>query len=162
MKSWVLLFAFWSLAAASSVQAKTTHLGFVDGTTAFAEAARSDGSSFAAYVKFKLSELYDMKPRTVGSGVNGLSTAFAQRSSAVRSNAKSPFTSSFSHALSRAKYRFGIDAATSPRVFGAWLGSMSAAAVPEADSWLMLLIGAGLVGYQLFRKHRSLQQPFAA
>jgi len=32
-------------------------------------------------------------------------------------------------------------------------------AVPEADTWLMLIVGAGLIGFQLRRKQKALQMP---
>ena len=46
---------------------------------------------------------------------------------------------------------------------GRFRGTASVAgAVPELDTWLMMLIGAGLVAYQLRRKQNSLQQPLAS
>jgi len=40
--------------------------------------------------------------------------------------------------------------------------TFSVMAVPEADTWAMLILGGGLIGYQLRRKHRSLpRQPIS-
>ena len=41
-------------------------------------------------------------------------------------------------------------------------GTLHVAAVPEADTWVMLLMAFGIVVYQLRRKQRSLEQPPAA
>ncbi len=41
--------------------------------------------------------------------------------------------------------------------------AVSAGAAPTGDTWLMVLVGAGLIGYQLHRKQRALQpHPFVA
>jgi hypothetical protein len=41
--------------------------------------------------------------------------------------------------------------------------SFSVMAVPEADTWAMILLGGALVGYQLRRKHKMLpRQPLSA
>jgi hypothetical protein len=46
---------------------------------------------------------------------------------------------------------------------GLYRGSLQVAAVPEADVWVMLLVGFAVVLYQLRRKQRSIeQQPVAA
>lgn len=42
--------------------------------------------------------------------------------------------------------------------FGAYTASYSVAAVPEAETWLMIVIGLGLVAFQLQRRQRSLRQ----
>lgn len=59
-------------------------------------------------------------------------------------------------------YRLAI-AGTGTGIFGGgYLGNLQVAAVPELDTWLMLLIGAGLIAYQLRRKQSSLQQTLSA
>jgi hypothetical protein len=48
------------------------------------------------------------------------------------------------------------------RQSGSWGARLPVAAVKEADVWMMLMIGLGLVGYQLRRKQQGLKQlPFA-
>jgi len=46
----------------------------------------------------------------------------------------------------------------SSRAFGAYAATyrVAVAAVPELETWLMMIIGAALLAYQLHRKHRSL------
>jgi hypothetical protein len=75
----------------------------------------------------------------------------------------SSFTSSETFSdLTSGKYRLDVIGFV-PSNAGFYSGNLSVAAVPETDTWLMLLIGSGLVGYQLRRKQKTLpQQPFAA
>jgi hypothetical protein len=97
----------------------------------------------------------------IASEYGDLSAGLERLSRRVSRNVGSPFASSFRAALCKAKYRFGIDGSSSPtHVFGALLNTVSADAVPEAEKWLMILIGLGLVGYQLHHKQRTLQRPF--
>lgn len=41
--------------------------------------------------------------------------------------------------------------------FGGYIGSYNVAAVPEAETWMMIIVGLGLVAFQLQRKQRSLR-----
>jgi opacity protein-like surface antigen len=60
--------------------------------------------------------------------------------------------------LTSGKYRFDFDGSTKGKIFdGGYAGSYTVAAVPELDTWLMLLIGVGLVIYQLRRKQKTLR-----
>ena len=69
-------------------------------------------------------------------------------------------TSSFTD-LSAGRYRFETLGIV-PSHFGRYAGDITVAAVPEADTWMMLLIGGGMVAYQLRRKQKSLpRQPIA-
>jgi hypothetical protein len=45
---------------------------------------------------------------------------------------------------------------------GVYFGDFHVSAVPEIDTWLMLLLGAGLLAYQLRRRQRALRRPLAA
>ena len=56
-------------------------------------------------------------------------------------------------------YRWELVGKVGNQTSGFWSAKMNVAAVPEADTWVMLLVGAGLVGYQLRRKHNVLNQP---
>ena len=75
----------------------------------------------------------------------------------------SSFASTYSFDdLAAGKYRFDVDGLTGGRK-GLWVGQMTVGAVPEADTWLMLLVGGGLIAYQLRRKQRALPpRSFAA
>ena len=64
--------------------------------------------------------------------------------------------------LTSGKYRLEVVGFV-PSTSGFYSGNLAVAAVPEADTWLMFLIGSGLVAYQLRRKQKSIpRQPFAA
>ncbi len=64
-------------------------------------------------------------------------------------------TSKSSFALASGKYRFDVEG-LSAFSKGKYAVNIMTAAVPEADTWLMLIVGAGLVAYQLRRKQQSL------
>ena len=57
--------------------------------------------------------------------------------------------------LSQGDYEFLITG-TGLSHGGSYFNAFAVSAVPEADTWVMLVIGAGLVGFQLRRKHQSL------
>lgn len=42
--------------------------------------------------------------------------------------------------------------------FGAYTATYNVAAVPEAETWLMIIVGLGLVAFQLQRRQRTLRQ----
>lgn len=66
--------------------------------------------------------------------------------------------------LAGGDYTMSFAGATLPKIGGAYASIFKvSAAVPEAETWLMILIGAGLVMFQLRRKQKSLvHRPFAA
>lgn len=45
------------------------------------------------------------------------------------------------------------------RFASSYIARYAVTAVPEAQTWLMILIGLGLVAFQLRRKHKGLRQP---
>ena len=57
--------------------------------------------------------------------------------------------------LSKGNYEFLITG-TGLSHGGSYFNAFAVSAVPEVDTWVMLVIGAGLVGFQLRRKHQSL------
>jgi len=69
---------------------------------------------------------------------------------------------SFDDLLAPGSYRFAIAGTGSGFFGGIYRGTLHVAAVPEADTWVMLLMAFGIVVYQLRRKQRSLEQPPAA
>jgi hypothetical protein len=79
----------------------------------------------------------------------------------VASSSGSPI--SFDDLLGPGEYRIALNGIGSGFFGGVYRGSLQVAAVPEADVWVMLLVGFGAVLFQLRRKQRSLeQQPVAA
>lgn len=65
--------------------------------------------------------------------------------------------------LAAGSYRFVLDGVGKGVFGGGYLGGFSvAAATPEAETWAMLLVGFGLIGYQLSRKQKSLGQQLMA
>jgi PEP-CTERM motif len=62
--------------------------------------------------------------------------------------------------LAAGDYQLIISGFSNPTtsVFGnsGFYGDVLATPVPEADTWLMMIIGAGLIGFQLRRKHQAL------
>jgi len=58
--------------------------------------------------------------------------------------------------LAPGNYSLGISG--SNRLFGGYAAFYSVAAVPEPETWLMIIIGMGLVAFQLQRKQKSLRQ----
>jgi hypothetical protein len=70
---------------------------------------------------------------------------------------------SFDDLLGPGQYRIALNGVGSGLFGGLYRGTLQVAAVPEADVWVMLLVGFGVVLYQLRRKQASLeQQPVAA
>jgi len=164
MKTLKLLFAAAvGLGALSGAHATTFNLGNVDGETRYFGDTLGKKSAFTDFVKFKLTEqsavdfafksFYDVSK-------SSFAVQLQERASGVWTTIA---TASPSFAdLSAGKYRWDITGTTG-RQSGFWGAKMAVTAVPEADVWMMLLIGLGLVGYQLRRKQQSLKQPpFAA
>lgn len=71
---------------------------------------------------------------------------------------------SFDDLLGPGEYRIALSGMGTGFFGGLYRGSMQVAAVPEADVWVMLLVGFGVVLYQLRRKQHALEQqlPVAA
>jgi hypothetical protein len=60
-------------------------------------------------------------------------------------------------------YRLVLDGIGSGHFGGGYIGGLNvAAAVPEAETWAMLMVGFGLVAYQLRRKQKTLEQQLLA
>ena len=166
---------FLILGAAGAVNAKTIELGSLGtGSFSFTETV-TFGSSFTDYVGFSLDD-----PSQVNSfiksfdlsifsfdllGIENFSATLQhlgqsgfQTLSAISSN---PI--SFDDLLGPGQYRIAINGIGSGFLGGLYSGTLQVAAVPEADVWIMLLVGFAVVLYQLRRKQRSLeQQPVAA
>lgn len=164
MKTLKLLFAAAvALGALSGAKATTFNLGNVDRETRYFGDTVGRKSSFTDMVKLKLTE-QSAVDFAFKSFHDIIKTSFAvqlqERVSGVWTTI--PTASPSFADLSAGKYRWDITGATG-RQSRFWGAKMAVTAVPEADVWMMLLIGLGLVGYQLRRKQQSLKQPpFAA
>jgi hypothetical protein len=165
----VLLFA-----GIGAAQAATTNLGAVtDGSYGFGRSVEF-GETFTDYVNFSLNnsaevssfiKSFDMSIFNFDLlGIDNFSTSLQHLGSSgfttLSSNTSNP--ASFDDLLSPGSYRFSIAGTASGFFGGIYRGTLHVAAVPEADTWVMLLMGFGIVVYQLRRKQRSLEQPPAA
>jgi len=158
------------LAAAGAVSAKTTNLHTVsDGTYSFGDLIEF-GNSFTDHVRFKLDDAAQ-----VSSFVKSFDLSFAKFdligidsfSASLQRLGQGGFqtigsfsgnTISFDDLLNPGTYRLTLTGTASGLIGGMYRGTLNVAAVPEADTWIMLLVGAALVIYQLRRKQRSLEQ----
>jgi hypothetical protein len=164
MKTLKLFFtAAVALGAISGAHARTFNLGKVDGQTRYFGDTLVKNSSFTDFVKFKLTE-QSAVDFTFNSFYDTIKSGFAvqlQEKTAGVWTTLPVANPSFAD-LSAGKYRWEVSGTTG-RQSGFWGAKMAVTAVPEADVWMMLLIGVGLVGYQLRRKQQSLKHPpFAA
>ena len=164
MKTLKLLFATAAvLGALSSAQAATFSLGNVDGETRYFGDAVGKKPAFTDFVRFKLTEqsAVDFRFKSFYDVIKSSFAVQLQEKSAGVWTAIPTASPSFAD-LSAGRYRWEISGVAG-RQGGFWGAKMAVTAVPEADVWMMLLIGVGLVGYQLRRKQQSLRQPpFAA
>lgn len=95
-------------------------------------------------------------------GASVFSTGLTDVSWTIRSGN----TTLFSGPFSNGEYTFGnlAPGAYTASVFGTssinsgYFVQYAVTAVPEAETWLMILMGLGLAGYQLRRKHNMLRQ----
>jgi len=165
----VLLFA-----GVGAAQANTTNLGTVsDGSYGFGHAL-SFGETFTDYVSFNLNDSaevtsfiksFDMSIFNFDLlGIDHFTTGLERLGTGGFTSLASLTTNpaSFDDLLSPGSYRFSIAGTASGFFGGIYRGTLHVAAVPEADTWVMLLMAFGIVVYQLRRKQRSLEQPPAA
>ncbi|HEV7446346.1 MAG TPA: FxDxF family PEP-CTERM protein [Steroidobacteraceae bacterium] len=160
MKTLKLFFAAAvALGTLSGAQAATFNLGNVDRETRYFGDTVGKKSSFTEVVKFKLTEqsAVDFAFKSFHDIIKG--SLAVQLQEKVSGGWTTIATASPSFAdLSAGKYRWEVSGITG-RQSGFWGAKMAVTAVPEADVWMMLLIGVGLVGYQLRRKQQSLKHP---
>jgi hypothetical protein len=163
------------LAAASSANAKTINLGtlaaggsysFTDvvGVGDFKDNIRfrlNDTVSVSAFIKsfdlsifsFDVLGIQNFSATLQRLGQGGFQTLATSSTSPI----------SFDDMLGPGTYRISLSGIGSGFLGGIYRGSLQVAAVPEADVWVMLLVGFGVVLYQLRRKQRSLdREPVAA
>ncbi len=142
--------------AAGEASAKTFHLGELPAGLTFVGGGPNAGG-FADTFNFRLSSLSDvMVAFTASTGISSLQGILQEHTSGGWSQVGSGFATSSSFAdLAAGRYRFDAIGFV-PKNFGAYSASINVAAVPEASTWMMLLIGSGMVAFQLRRKQKSL------
>ena len=169
-----LFSAILLLAAAGAAQASAINLGSVSqGSYGFGRAINF-GETFTDYVNFTLNDSaevssfiksFDMSVfhfdlLGIDNFTTGLERFGSGGFSSIASLTSNP--ASFDDLLAPGTYRFAIAGTGSGFFGGIYRGTLHVAAVPEADTWVMLLMAFGIVVYQLRRKQRSLEQPPAA
>jgi len=170
-----LFSAILLLAAAGGAQASAINLGqvTVGGDYGFGRAINF-GETFTDYVNFSLNDAaevssfiksFDMSVfhfdlLGIDNFTTGLERFGSGGYSSIASLTSNP--ASFDDLLAPGSYRFAIAGTGSGFFGGIYRGTLHVAAVPEADTWVMLLMAFGIVVYQLRRKQRSLEQPPAA
>lgn len=170
------LAAILILATAGTAHARTTDLGTLDsGLYSFGNVL-SFGESFTDHVSFTLDTAADVASfiksfdmSLLGFDLIGIDNFTASLQRATTSGYTTLFSAtatspiSFDDFLAPGSYRLSIGGTASGFFGGLYRGTLQVAAVPEVETWLMILIGVGIVLYQLGRKQRSLErQPLLA
>jgi len=157
-----LLAVVFSLCCVAQANAHTINLGNLAGGSA-AVFANSYGTSttFSDAVVFTVLGVSDISGGFLTSGINNFklslgSTSFSDTLGGGSFQA-GVGTFLFSH-LGPGTYTLDIGGLTSGGASGAYFGALNVATVPEADTWLMIIVGAGLVGLQLRRRQKSIQR----
>jgi hypothetical protein len=158
------------LAAAGAAQAATTSFGTVsDGSYGFGRAI-DFGETFTDYVDFSLSNsaevssfiksfdmsIFHFDLLGIDNFTTGLQKLGSSGYATIATLNANP--ASFDDLLSPGSYRFSVAGTGSGFFGGIYRGTLHVAAVPEADTWVMLLMAFGIVVYQLRRKQRALEQ----
>jgi hypothetical protein len=142
--------------AAGEASARTFHLGELSsGLTSVGDGRGAGG--FADTFNFRLSSLSDVVVAfTASTGISSLQGILQEHTHGGWTQVGSSFTTSNSFAdLAAGRYRFDAIGFV-PKNFGMYSANINVAAVPEASTWMMLLIGSGMVAFQLRRKQKSL------
>ena len=168
----LLLATSLALGLSVAAQAKTSHLGLLSDGDAVSTTGRVDKStlSFSDTVTFRLaSESTVTDIFTALKGITTFTVSLFLNGSELQSFSGGPGGTpssatqyDFSPLAASAKgehYTFLITG--SGKGNSTYFNAFSVSAVPEADTWLMLIAGVGLIGFQLRRKQQSLpQRPF--
>jgi len=169
----VLLATSLALGLSVAAQAKTTALGLLSDGDAASSTGKVDSStlSFSDTVTFRLASESDVSDiftslkgitsYTVSLFLNGAQLdTFSGGAGGSPSSAST--TSVFDNlAASAAGQHYSLLISGAGKGNATYFNALSVSAVPEADTWLMLIAGAGLIGFQLRRKQQSLpQRPF--
>jgi hypothetical protein len=169
----VFLAGSLALGLSVAVQANTTDLGLLaDGDAASSTGsvdtstlAFSDTSTFSLASQSDVSDIFTalkgVASYTVSLFLNG-----TQLDTFSGAPGGSPSSASATHvfdnlAASLPGQHYSLLISGNGKGGATYFNALSVSAVPEADTWVMLIAGAGLVGFQLRRKQQSLpQRPF--
>ena len=157
------------IGSSAGVQAKVTHLGKLTDGEARATTGRVHGNgAFADTVTFRLaSESYIADVFTALKGIKSFTIELFSGGSLLGSfsggAASSPATSYPTHLFgalgpSSTGQHYSLTISGTGSRHAGYFNALAVSAVPEADTWLMLMAGVGLVALQLRRKQRSLPQ----
>jgi len=160
MRSRQLVFGLimsFALIGTASAATKTTNLGSLkDGDFGLVDNAFLLKQSFADTVNFTLTSKASISGtflpiRLLDAGYSLWSTTMGQISAGALSFGHYSFAD-----LAPGSYSVSIFGTS--RALGAYAATyhVAVAAVPELETWLMLIIGAALLAYQLNRKHKAL------
>jgi hypothetical protein len=127
----------------------------------FGDLLSGAGASFTDTISFDLKGLADLGGVLGDTNISGFTATISGGSFGAPTAITSP---SYLFAdLSPGSYTMtfkGTATGAFPGIYGTFF---SVAAVPEPDTWLMLVIGAGLIGFQLRRKQKVLRhRPLSA
>lgn len=127
------------------------------GSTPFSE---SHAHSFTDAWHFSLGSISNIFATVSGTGLSGLSMDMFSETVGTRGNIKKELVISgttFSFAsLAAGDYFLRIEGSPIRNSLDhSYVGSISVAAVPEPEVWAMMVIGIGLMGYQLRRKSKA-------
>jgi hypothetical protein len=156
-----LFAAVLAIALASGAQAKTTTLGTLsDGDFGSSSHHVSPNTSlFTDTVTFSLAGTSTLSDYFFGVGLSSWNVALDRGSSFIGSFAGTGpvnFGTLTFNALSKGDYTFTITGSTPRHHGGAYFNAFNVTAVPEADTWVMLIIGAVLVAFRLRRRQQML------
>ena len=153
-----------ALGATAAAQATTTSLGTLgDGDLGFSAGGTGPGGAISDVVTFSLSAASSISDAFLAGGISPVKVSLYSVAIASNtlvgsfSNAMAPinFGGKTFSSLAKGDYEFLISG-TGLSKGGSYFNVFSVSAVPEADTWVMLVVGAGLIGFQLRRKHQSL------
>jgi len=165
----VLLSISLTLGMSVAAQAKTSHLGLLSDGDAVSTTGKVDKStlSFSDTVTFRLaSESSVADIFTALKGISSFTVALFLNGSELDSfsggpggTPSSPTSHTFAPlAASGKSEHYTLLITGSGKGNSTYFNALSVSAVPEADTWLMLIAGVGLIGLQLRRKQQSLPQ----
>jgi len=164
----VLLALFLTLGLSVAAQAKTTALGLLsDGDSTSSTGKVHKNGSFNDTVTFRLaSESAVADIFTALKGVESFTvslfldhTELDTFSGGPGGNPSAAFAHTFdSLAASLKGQHYTLKVSGTGASGKTYYNALSVSAVPEADTWLMLIAGVALVGFQLRRKQHSLPQ----
>jgi hypothetical protein len=145
----------------AQVEAKTINLGAVsDSAPSMFFVAFKANKSISDVVSFRLTSFAGISGSFLSAGIKNFTLSLVSKSFSFSESISGGVGSgSYSFAnLAPGTYKFDITGLTGRRG-GAYLSAFNVVpAVPEADTWLMIVIGVGLVGLQLRRKQKGIER----